>query len=490
LGRPLPASRHIPHRRRARCPAWVLAASCGLAFAPAVQSRAATTQSPTAADSSTTAAKSGGSTTAATSETRDPDGSYESLRGLESLPKEGSAGYPVARALLFVPRKLLDAITYSMAYGAYVGTESPVPRVLEEWLTFDQRRIGIHPLLSFSTGSTTAFGAEVAYRVPHFGASVTGLYGNRDNWGTRFDLVGEFTGWGVPFKLRSRAGIADRDDYEFFGFGPSPKEDPRNTFLAATGSDHVIFSQRLTRFSIGATARPWRDLQFFYSGFYQERGVSDFHDEHGITDFGGGLSATVNQTNRQVYQELGFRFDTRQSERRISPGIRLEGYAGIANGVQNDKGRFRRLGVDVAPYIPVLKRNRVLVPRFLLDTVDDLSEDQPLAFTDYPRQPSFRGASRTQLLRTDLFSAVPSVEYQWPLTHNVSGQIFLDYLMVADSMSHLTVRDAPYAYGAGIAIQGALSEIGRIAVSTGSEGVRLMIDFGLSTHVSDRLHWL
>jgi hypothetical protein len=62
--------------------------------------------------------------------------------------------------------------------------------------------------------------------------------------------------------------------------------------------------------------------------------------------------------------------------------------------------------------------------------------------------------------------------------------------MVADSADHLTFRDAPYAYGIGIAIQGRLSEIGRIAVSSGSEGFRFMFDVGLGTHVSDRLHWL
>jgi outer membrane translocation and assembly module TamA len=93
-------------------------------------------------------------------------------------------------------------------------------------------------------------------------------------------------------------------------------------------------------------------------------------------------------------------------------------------------------------------------------------------------------------LRTDLFSAVPSLEYQWPLTHNVGGHLFLDYLLVADSVKHLSFADAPYAYGAGISIQGFRSEVGRIAVSTGSEGWRLMIDVGLTSHVSDRNHWL
>jgi hypothetical protein len=468
---------------------WV--AVCALAAASVGICGAATTPEPsppaTVAQSTADATAAAGTDPTPTA-TRDPDAEYQRLRGLETLPQEGSTGDAIARALLFVPRTLLDALTWSMAYGAYVGTESSVPQYVSELLTFDEHRIGIHPLVSISTGSTTAFGAELAYRVPKFGASVSGLYGNRDTWAARCDLVSEFSGWGVPFKLRGRAGIHQRDDFEFFGFGPSPQDDPRNVFLQQTGAEFVGYSQRLTRFSLATTARPWRNLQLFYSGFYQERGLNEFHDEHGNRPTGD--PAAVNQNNEQFYQEGGFRFDTRPDEGRIAPGFRLEAYAGLSNGVQDDKGRFRRLGVDIAPYIPVLERNRVLVPRFILDTVDDLSEEQPLAFTDYPRQPAFRGASRTQLLRTDLFSAVPSLEYQWPLTHNVSGHLFMDYLMVADSMQHLTFRDAPYAYGIGISIQGPRSEIGRMAVSAGSEGVRFMLNLGLGSHVSDRMHWL
>jgi hypothetical protein len=331
------------------------------------------------------------------------------------------------------------------------------------------------------------YGAEVAYRVPGFGASVSGLYGNAENWGAKCDVVSEFKAGQVPFKIRGQAFINDRDDYEFFGFGSSPQSDTRNQFLDVAGTEFVIYDQRLTRCSLAATARPWTVLQFYYSGLYQERAVSDFRNEREVR-FSNEPAA--NRTNEQIYNEVGFRFDTRRYERKISPGFRLESYVGLSNGLGSDKGRFRRWGVDVAPYIPVLKRDRLLVPRLIFDTVDDSSEEQPLAFTDYPRQPAFRGASRTQLLRTDLFSAVPSLEYRWPLTHNVSGHLFTDYLMVADSARHLTFRDAPYSYGVGIAIQGRLSEIGRIAVSSGSEGVRFMLDIGLGTHVSDRLRWL
>lgn len=465
-------SRSLVSRRRVS--QWLLRLACAAALSlPALATRGAADPPPA-----------GDEAAARSPRKQSPDTTYVQLRGLERVPDEGSAADAVARALLFVPRTLLDALTLSMAYGAYVGTESSVPRVLHEVLTFDEGRLGIHPLVSVSSGSRAEFGAELAYRVPGFGAGVSGLYGNADNWGAKFDVVTEFTAGQVPCKIRGNAFISERDDLEFHGFGPSPQSDPRNPFLQ--GTEFVLFDQRLTRAAIAATARPWALMQFFYNGFYQERDTSDFH----LDGIANSNNPALDEKHEQFYQEVGFRFDTRKNERKITPGFRLEAYAGLSNGIGDDRGRFRRLGVDVAPYVPVLGRDRLLVPRFLLDTVDDLNEDQPLAFTDYPRQPTFRGASRTQLLRTDLFSAVPSLEYRWPLTHNVSGHLFLDYLMVGDSVSHLTFHDAPYAYGVGFAIQGARSEVGRIAVSSGSEGVRLMIDVGLGFHVSDRTHWL
>ena len=109
---------------------------------------------------------------------RNADAQYEQLRGLEQLPKEGSPAQTLARALLFVPRTALDALTYSMAFGAYVGAESDVPVRLQEILTFGHSPVGIHPLLSLSSGSRTEYGAEIAYRRSPLGAALAGLYGD------------------------------------------------------------------------------------------------------------------------------------------------------------------------------------------------------------------------------------------------------------------------------------------------------------------------
>ena len=51
--------------------------------------------------------------------------------------------------------------------------------------------------VSVSSGSQTAFGAEVGYRVGGFGASVSGLYGSHETWGAKLDLVSEFAAWEI-----------------------------------------------------------------------------------------------------------------------------------------------------------------------------------------------------------------------------------------------------------------------------------------------------
>jgi hypothetical protein len=422
----------------------------------------------------------------------DSANSYQAVRGLEQEPSEGGAGPAVANALLFVPRKILDGLLYSMAYGSYVSTESGWPARVSELLTFYHERFGIHPIVSLSSGSQTEFGAELAYRVPTFGASISGRYGNDENWGTKVDVVSEFAAGSVPFKLSLSGFLNNRDDFEFFGFGPDPLDDPRSPFQPDAQSDHGVYAQRLPRVSMVLAARVRPRLQLSWTSFYQERRVSDPGGAEGEQldeTFDVSALPGADRKGRQVYSEGSLRFDTRESDRKITSGFRVDAYAGYSFGVEEDESRFRRLGIDVAPYIAILQDDRIIVPRVVLDTVDDLNEDFPISFADYPRQPTFRGAPRTRLLRTDEVSAVPSLEYRWPLSNVLNGNLFLDYLLVANSVSDLSFADAPYAWGAGFVIQGARSELGRFAISSGSEGLRFMIELGSGAYISDRTRW-
>jgi hypothetical protein len=414
------------------------------------------------------------------------------LRGLEHEPSEGSAALTAINATLFVPRTVLGGLLYSFAYGAYVGTESPWPARVEEWLTFYHGRIGIHPLLSVGSGSTTGYGAELAYRVPSFGAAVSGRYGDEENWDTKFDVVSEFGARRLPLKLSFSGFVNHRDDYEFFGFGSDPRRDSRNHFQPEAPSDHGVYAQRLPRVSMVLAARVTPPLLLSWTSFYQERHVSDPKGSDGDRlgqTFDASTLPGANQKSRQIYEEASARFDTRATDRTISGGLVVDAYAGVSIGVGDDESRFRRLGIDVMPYIPILRHDRVIAPRFILDTVHDLDDDVSISFADYPRQPAFRGAPTTRLLRTDEISAVPSLEYKWPLINVLNGNLFVDYLLVAPSVSDLSFGGAPYAVGGGLVVQSEGSELGRLSVAGGSEGLRILIELGTGAHLSDRTRW-
>ncbi len=113
----------------------------------------------------------------------------------------------------------------------------------------------------------------------------------------------------------------------------------------------------------------------------------------------------------------------------------------------------------------------------------------PISFADYPRQPTFRGVSSKTLLRTDEISLVPSVEYQWPITFNIGGHLFIDYLIVADSFNKITFSNSPYAYGIGFDLQVSNREVARFSVASGSEGLRIDFSLGFTLHTNDRTKW-
>ena len=84
---------------------------------------------------------------------------------------------------------------------------------------------------------------------------------------------------------------------------------------------------------------------------------------------------------------------------------------------------------------------------------------------------------------------VPSIEYQWPLTYNVNGHIFVDYLMVSRSLELFTFAKAPYAIGVDIDLHSEERQVARLTLSSGSEGFRFLFTLGLPQRISDRQKW-
>ena len=383
--------------------------------------------------------------------------------------------------LLFVPRTLIDGLLYCGVYSGQLIDDSNVVSSLQEIFSGKGRAVGLYPV--FAAGSGPAIGATLFYTSNAFGVTAGGAYGNSDRWGAKVAGHYSLTTGKTAWNLQVAAEILDRDNYEFYGFGSDPGSDPRNQTLLGPSREFVTYSQKLTRAPLALGVRPSSDWEAFYTFYYQERELDL------PVDASGGSEPPV-VTEKQIYNEVAVRFDTRDRREKISPGVRIEGYGGQTNGIDDYQARFLRAGVDASCYVPIIRKNRIIIPRVVFDTIDSRNDDAPVSFADYSRQPTFRGVAASTLLRTDKYSdGAPSLEYQWPLTFNLSCGVFVDYLLVAGSLDDFTFSDAPYAVGVDISLDSVESELARFTLSSGSEGMQFLFTLGLPQRVSDRKKW-
>lgn len=424
------------------------------------------------------------------------DEEYMSVRGLEQKKTYGDETLrSVTNKVLYIPRKITRGVFVSAGHGAYLIDESKIIEKSSDFFYLYERRIGWYPVIDYSASSGFSGGAKLFYNNMPFGSSLGGYYGQNGLWQAKFNAVHSGLIRDSVWRLKFTGKIKNRENLKFYGFGPNPENDARNVFNPGRAEDYGLFAQRLSRLQLVSGIRPAERWELFYTVFYQKRDLSvpnDYDNENidktfDVTHIPGIQNGAG--TDRLVYNEIAARYDTRRYRGQISPGVRIEGYMGLSEGVGSSKSRFLRSGLDTAFYIPVIKKNRLIVPRIVLDTVDNIHDDTDVIFTDYPRQPSFRGTSSRSLLRNDNISVVPSLEYQWPLSFSIRGHVFVDYLLVSDKLESLTFSQAPYAYGFGIDFHGIENELARINVSHGSEGVRLQLTVGLKGYDNDRTEW-
>jgi hypothetical protein len=415
------------------------------------------------------------------------------LRGLEYYkPPRGNGARRAANLLLAPPRLLLDGLLSMTAKGVYVVGDTDLIEHLEPIFTFYDRRIGWYPQISLTNVTKSAVGATLFNQRRWGRISLGGRYRNASIWNVKARVGRTAETRLGRWKLDLTAQWDNRDDYEFHGFGADPLTDDRNPYLSGAPESYGLFTQKIMKVQLLNGVRLSPDWEFIYSVFYKKRKVGqpndNLHDNlANIYDL--TLLPGSDDSSPQIYNEAALRYDSRQHEDRIVPGVRCETHLGWSQGVSGNESRFSRAGVDAALYIPILRRNRVVVPRIILDTVNNLNDAVPIAFTDYPRQRTFRGASSATLLRTDRISLTPSLEYQWPLTFNLSGHVFVDYLLVGESFGDLGFEDAPYAVGFGIDVRQGDAELARFSVAGGSEGLRALFSYGFSRNTNTRTKW-
>jgi hypothetical protein len=430
---------------------------------------------------------------AAPADTSATDDSPAPVSGLVQEPQEaGQRARQVVDVVTYVPRAAVGALFYGVIWAEVRATDPRFVEPIREIFWPNERRLVWYPRVWVSSGEKPGWGAGAAWRGDDTSANLGGVYSSRRRWIGDFRLAHDFTRGSRNGRITLDLRAADRTDLEFHGFGPDPGTDPRNGFTGNEGtSSYARYGQRLATGGIVGGLRFSRATQVFGTLLYRRREIGEsapgaLDDLPNVLDPAGVPG--YGETGEQVYGEIALEQDTREIRAMMSPGRRTEVWGGLSLGVDGDRSRFVRAGVDAAWFLPVIRRNRLVVPRLVFHAVEKLPGAGEISFADYPRHHTFRGTSGRVLLRTDSFVAVPSLAYQWPLSHLLRATLFTDWLFVAPELDELTTRSAPWAAGFEL---GAVLErriAGSVMLAGGSEGFRAAFALGFDL-ADDRTKW-
>lgn len=407
---------------------------------------------------------------------------YLSFRGIEREENHGDDKFrSFLNILFFIPRKTIDGILFSSIYGARLLIGSKEIERADDFFLKAPKTLVWTPVLFVNSDFRPVVGLSLLYRKNRFGSYISGKYTAQHKWKMAGDITYTITKRLGIWKLRMSALIDEDDDRKYYGIGAEPGKDERSHFLPGNTSKYGIYSQRSESFGVTLGFRPAYSWELFISSsrknrFLKNEGFGDplIGDVVDLSRLEGG------QSINQWYNELAFRFDTRRFRGRFSKGVLIDGYVGISNGVGEDKSRFLRSGMGLAAFFPVLRQHRFLVPRILFDMVSNLNDNVGISFTEYPHVKEFRGTSHRSLLRTDLFTLLPSLEYQWPLSNNFNAHLFFDYFMVARDLHKFSTGNGLWAVGLGFDYHTFEEEVIRIELITGSNNFRISFNFGLN----------
>lgn len=416
---------------------------------------------------------------------------YEDFRG--TVRKHRSADFIVRKIIasgLYIPRETIKGILQSTGKSASVISDEKFIAHAEDFFFVLDKRAGWFPSVVLSTGFAPYYGLNLFYRDDSKSIVLSGRYRNRykSGWQAKYNQEGiiDEKVWKISF-----LALADRfNDQSFFGFGAVPQTDSRNIFK--TGSEEFgRYFQKRIKYQAVFGIRPSKKLELFYTSYYQKRelgnsgissrSVEDVFDVNLIPGFG--------VEGKQLYNEAAVKYDTRKFNKSLSSGKMFGGYLGYSQGVGGEKSKFLRMGFDVAAFIPVIKDNRIIVPRLIVDKIENIDDGNPISFVEYPRQRAFRGVSTRKLIATDNLSFIPSLQYEWPLSYRLTGQLFSDFIIVSEDLSSLTFDNARWAAGFGLVLHQGRSETGKFEIAYGSEGAKILFGFGSPLHNNERTDW-
>lgn len=412
-----------------------------------------------------------------------PEEVYLFVRGLEQAEEKGFNPFrPVGRFLYFLPKQISYGIRYASGYGAGLINDPKFIETIEDFFFSDDKSFGWYPIANFTSGLRPRIGANIFYKYNKFRILVRGKIADEEKYQSELRLSYRLKSGNNIWRF-TLSGISEYDDDQlFYGIGADPRTDERSFFLPEPAFDYGIYFQNQQKLQLVIGNRPAPNWEYYLTSTFLWRKIHDSHevDQSIAESFNLAQLPGLNCISRIFYNELAFRFDTSEENKFLSSGIKIEAYAGISRDFCNSNGTLLKTGIDALGNIPLIQDNRILVPRIVMNRIRNLSSGTPIPFVDYPRHPEYRGITERKLLRTDLLSLVPSVEYMWPLSFNLGGHLFFDQLLVAPRFNKLSLKNAPWALGIGIDFHSIDGELAKFITAYGSEGFHFSFNAGWS----------
>lgn len=413
-----------------------------------------------------------------------------SLRGVEReetrfLDPLGTA----VSGITYIPRVVLDGTLYATGRTAAALSDKDFIRRVKNILYFYDEKFMWYPILDYASGFRPSYGAGLNFKDGNWRINTKAVIHDSNYYSysgkIKYHLSLETFEWDNSLLAVSEK----KDDKRFYGIGADPRGDQRNTFVGE--NDYGIYTESRRKIQWESSLyKAGRSVGLTYLGYYQRRAFEDHgsgtNDVREVFDHSiiPGFDAPV----RQLYNELALEVDTRDQKAVLSPGFRSEVYSGISAGFGKHNANLFRTGFDAAGFIPVIRKNRLIVPRLTADLVENIN-DEPIPFSEYPRQHTFRGVSNREIIRSERVSLVPSIEYQFPVSHMLNAHLFFDTLFVGPRAGAISWHDGLWATGVGIDLHYFKHELGRLELAGGSEGFQAKVTIGTPLKTNHRKDW-
>lgn len=397
----------------------------------------------------------------------------DSLRGLEQeFKRADETGLILADYALFLPRVLIDHLLAASGRGISTLAEPQFIEQLEDVLYLYERNLIWYPNTTLNLTDRFQYGLGLMYRENKWKAYTSFLYGSEEKWSTKSKLSYTFQAGKTVWKTAVKFSLDYDDDLRYYGFG-SERIDPFTNIPFSDDEDYYEYTQKRRQFAFSQGIRLSNTFEVHYTGLYQKNEIEKVWLNNG--SIAQQIRGSDIPDGEQFYNGLMVRYDTRKYKGRISPGARFEAHSGYSHEYSDFLVGFWRGGLDAAVYLPVIKENRIIAGRIVYNVIE---KERKTLFYNYPHHRTFRGVSSRYLLRTGHHLAVPSFEYQWPLTDAFSSRLFYDMIVVGDELKQMTLDDAPWAAGLSIELHNRNSSMARVVFAYGSEGVRLTLKLG------------